>query len=72
MAFRDFVGQIGCKTNLICIDELFDGADKEFTRRAFGIMDGSVYVISHRDGVEELVDDVLLVEMKGGFSRIKT
>ena len=64
-------------TNLLIMDEVFDSSldgfgTEEFLKIIrFVIKDANIFVISHKDGLEDKFDDVLRFEKVGNFSRIE-
>lgn len=74
LAFRDYVSNTRGKSNLLMLDEVMDGADRSFVEAAFDVLNDkdniNTMIISHREMVRELVDDEIVVIMRGGFSEI--
>tara|TARA_X000001036_G_scaffold439882_1_gene492866 strand:+ start:429 stop:2141 length:1713 start_codon:yes stop_codon:yes gene_type:complete len=64
-------------TNLLIMDEVFDSSldgfgTEEFLKIIrFVIKDANVFVISHKDGLEDKFDNVIKFEKQGNFSRIE-
>ncbi len=64
-------------TNLLIMDEVFDSSldgfgTEEFLKIIrFVIKDANIFVISHKEGLEDKFDDVLRFEKVGNFSRIE-
>ena len=75
LAFRDYISNAYSKSNLLMLDEVMDGADRSFVEAAFNILrendSMTTMIISHREVVKDLVDSIITVEMKHGFSSIK-
>ena len=74
-AFKDLVSMLGRGSNLMLIDELFDGSlDTGGMFKAFRFMKGicpNILMISHRDELKGEVDTTILIEKENGFSTIK-
>jgi len=74
-AFKDLVGTLGRGSNLMLIDELFDGSlDTGGMFKAFRFMKEvcpNILMISHRDELKGEVDTTILIEKENGFSTIK-
>ncbi len=64
-------------TNLLIMDDVFDSSldgfgTEEFLKIIrFVIKDANIFVISHKEGLEDKFDDVLRFEKVGNFSRIE-
>jgi DNA repair exonuclease SbcCD ATPase subunit len=64
-------------TNLLIMDEVFDSSldgfgTEEFLKIIrFVIKDANIFVISHKDGLEDKFDNVIKFEKQGNFSRIE-
>lgn len=74
LAFRDLLGMLGVKTNLLMVDEFFDsGLDRDGTMNTFKIVKDyteNVLLVSHRDDFDKLVDRTVTIEKKNGFTRL--
>lgn len=74
LAFRDLLGLMGTGSNLLAIDEFFDGGcDHAFIYPAYGLIRqkaDAVMLISHRSEFVDVVDHVMTVTKRGGFSSI--
>ena len=63
-------------TNLLIMDEVFDssldgmGTDEFLKIIKYVITDANIFVISHKNGMEDRFDSVLKFEKVKGFSRI--
>ena len=64
-------------TNLLIMDEVFDSSldgfgTEEFLKIIrFVIKDANIFVISHKEGLEDKFDNVIKFEKQGNFSRIE-
>jgi DNA repair exonuclease SbcCD ATPase subunit len=64
-------------TNLLIMDEVFDSSldgfgTEEFLKIIrFVIKDANIFVISHKEGLEDKFDSVIKFEKQGNFSRIE-
>jgi ABC-type glutathione transport system ATPase component len=75
-AFRDVWESTNQNVNLLMIDELIDsGLDAHGTDAAVELLrtmarekQKNIFLISHKEGLEEKVDDVLLVQMENSFT----
>ncbi|MDA3807323.1 MAG: AAA family ATPase [Thiomicrorhabdus sp.] len=74
LAFRDLITMLGKNSNILMIDEYFDGAgDSFFIQKAFNLIKGRakhVMIISHRDEFFDQVDKVSTITKRNGFSTI--
>lgn len=63
-------------TNLLIMDEVFDssldgfGTDDFLKIIRFVIKDANIFVISHKDGLQDKFDNVIRFEKVKGFSRM--
>ena len=75
LAFRDLIGVLGKRSNLMLIDEVFDvGLDRNGFLNVFNLIKDyadKVMIISHRDELIDQVDKVTTVVKQNGFSRIE-
>jgi DNA repair exonuclease SbcCD ATPase subunit len=75
-AFRDVWESTNQNINLLMIDELIDsGLDTNGTDAALELLrqmarekQKNIFLISHKEGLEEKVDDVLHVQMENSFT----
>ena len=64
-------------TNLLIMDEVFDssldglGTEDFLKIIRFVIKDANIFVISHKEGLEDKFDNVIKFEKQGNFSRIE-
>jgi DNA repair exonuclease SbcCD ATPase subunit len=64
-------------TNLLILDEIFDssldgfGSDEFIKIIRYEQPDSNIFVISHKEGLEDKFGNVLQFEKIGGFSRVK-
>lgn len=74
LAFRDLMKMMGKETNLMLVDEVLDSAlDQHGKRKAFDIIKNyvdNVMLISHREEFRDMVDGVLVITKRNGFSII--
>lgn len=74
LAFRDLLKLMGRETNLMLIDEVLDSAlDRNGTTKTFNLIRkyiDNVLLISHREEFKEMVDDVMVITKRNGFSII--
>lgn len=74
LAFRDLLKLMGRETNLMLIDEVLDSAlDRNGTTKTFNMIRkyiDNVLLISHREEFKEMVDDVMVITKRNGFSII--
>lgn len=72
LAFRDLMGMLGNTSNIMFVDEYFDGAGDEYlVQKSFNLLSRyceSVMMISHRESFKERVDHVVEVTKSNGFS----
>jgi DNA repair exonuclease SbcCD ATPase subunit len=79
LAFSDVLQKLHSKINITLFDEILDeGLDTVGVLAAVRILkervknDGvAMYIISHRDEVENIFDNIMTIQMKKGFSYIK-
>jgi len=75
LAFRAMLAMVGSTSNILFVDELLDSAmDSSGVRNAFKLFQGyadHVSLISHRADLDTLVDRVMVITKKNGFSLIK-
>ena len=79
LAFRDVLQHLHAKINVCMLDEVLDiGLDAVGAKAAARILKqkardegSSVYIISHRDEVESMFDNTLVIQLIKGFSYIK-
>lgn len=79
MAFRDVLCHLHDKTNILLLDEVLDeGLDGIGVHSAASMLkkkakedELNMFIISHRDEISTLFDDMLVVQFKDGFSQIK-
>jgi DNA repair exonuclease SbcCD ATPase subunit len=63
--------------NLLVLDEIFDSSldysgTSDFLKIIrYVIKDSNIFVISHKDGVQDMFDNIIEFEKKGNFSTIK-
>ena len=78
-AFRDILQKIYGMINIYILDEVLDrGLDSEGVELAAKLLqrkaieeDVSVYIITHRNELDNFFDNIITVEMNNNFSRIK-
>lgn len=79
-AFRDMWENLNMPLNLVMIDELVDsGLDSQGTDASLSLLKQmshergkNIFLISHKDGLETRVDNVLLVQKESGFTSFST
>ena len=75
LAFRDLITMLGKNSNILMIDEFFDSAcDQSFIYPAYSLIKEkakNVMLISHRDDFVDMVDRVMTVTKRGGFSTVE-
>lgn len=79
-AFRDMWENLNMPLNLVMIDELVDsGLDSQGTDASLSLLKQmahergkNIFLISHKDGLETRVDNVLLVQKEAGFTSFST
>lgn len=75
-SFRDVWENLNMPLNLVMIDELVDsGLDSQGTDASLSLLkqmaherNKNIFLISHKDGLESRVDNVLLVQKEAGFT----
>lgn len=79
-SFRDMWENLNMPLNLVMIDELVDsGLDSQGTDASLSLLKQmahergkNIFLISHKDGLETRVDNVLLVQKEAGFTNFST
>ena len=79
-AFRDTWENLNTPLNIVMIDELVDsGLDSQGTDASLSLLKQmahergkNIFLISHKDGLETRVDNVLLVQKESGFTSFST
>jgi DNA repair exonuclease SbcCD ATPase subunit len=80
LAFRDVLQKLHPKINVCMLDEILDTAlDSIGVQSAAKLIKQkareeslSMFVISHRDEIDHIFDDKMIIQLKDGFSTIKS
>ena len=74
MAFRDLMKVMGKGMNLLLVDEVLDSAlDPHGTRKTFEFIKqfaSNILLVSHREEFQTMVDDVMVMNKRNGFTVI--